>query len=113
MIYASLLLFALSAVLGLSILIKWLNKKDASRAVVFSHGGLAALALVLLVVYAFQHPDHFPKAALVLFILAALFGFYMFFNDLRNKMSPFAVAFVHAFLAVGAFLILLTFVFMS
>lgn len=112
MINVAIALFALSAVLGLTILIKWLTKKDASKAVIYSHGIVAALALAVLVVYAVQHPANFPKVSLILFVLAALGGFYMFFNDLKKKPNPLAVAFVHALLAVGGFVMLLAFVFM-
>ncbi|MFL5764686.1 MAG: hypothetical protein ACJ77K_12145 [Bacteroidia bacterium] len=111
MIYSAIALFALSAVLGLAILIRWLNKKDASRGVVYSHGIVAAIGLVLLVIYAVQNPSNFPKASLILFTVAALGGFYLFFNDLRKKPGPLAVAFIHALLAVGGFLGLLFFVF--
>ncbi|MGZ3864583.1 MAG: hypothetical protein ACXVPN_15350 [Bacteroidia bacterium] len=106
MIYVTIALFALSAVLGLAILIKWLTKKEASKAVIYSHGIVAALALVLLVLFAIKNPDNFPKVSIILFVVAALGGFYMFFNDLRNKPSPMAVAFIHALLAVGGFLAL-------
>lgn len=112
MIYSAIALFALSAALGLAILIKWLTKKDASRSVIYSHGIVAALALVLLVVYAIQNPANFPKASIILFVIAALGGFYMLFNDLRKKASPMAIAFVHALLAVGGFIMLLAFAFM-
>jgi hypothetical protein len=112
MIYAAIALFALAAVLGLAILIKWLTKKEASKAVVYSHGIVAAVALVILVVYALQNPDNYPQVSLILFIIAALFGFYMFFRSLRNKLSPIAVAFIHALLAVGGFVMLLAFAFM-
>jgi hypothetical protein len=111
MIYVTIALFALAAVLGLSILLKWLAKKDASRAVVYSHGLAAATALVLLIIYAIQNPDNFPKVSIILFVLAALGGFYMFYNDLNKKNSPIAVAFVHGLLAVGGFVALLLFVF--
>jgi hypothetical protein len=111
MIYLAIALFALSAVLGLTILIKWLTKKDASRGVVYSHGIVAAVALLLLVVYALQNPGSFPRVSLILFVISALGGFYMFFNDLKKKPSPLAIAFVHALLAVGGFLSLLFFVF--
>lgn len=111
MIYTSILLFALSAVLGLAILIKWLTKKDASRAVIFSHGIVAVIALVLLIVYAMQHPDNFPKASIALFAIAAVAGLYMFIRDMKQKTSPMALAFVHALVAVGAFVILLLFAF--
>ena len=112
MIYLAIGLFALSAVLGLMILIKWLTKKDASKGVIYSHGIVAAIALVLLIIYAVQNPANFPKASIILFVVAALGGFYMFFNDLRKKPSPMAVAFVHALLAVGGFIMLLAFAFM-
>lgn len=112
MIYSAIVLFALSTVLGLAILMKWLTKKDASKGVIYSHGAVAAIALVILIVYAAQNPSNFPKASIILFVIAALGGFYMFFNDLKKKSSPLAVAFIHALLAVGGFVMLLAFVFM-
>lgn len=111
MLYTSLGAFALSAVLGLTILVRWLTKKDASKGVIYSHGIVAALALALLVIYAIQHPDHFPTISLVLFIISALGGFYMFFRDLAKKNSPMAVAFIHALLAVSGVVTLLLFIF--
>jgi hypothetical protein len=111
MIYTAIILFALSAILGLTILIRWLTKKDASRAVIYSHGIVAAIALVILVIYAVQHPSNFPRVSLLLFVIAALGGFYMFFNDLRKKASPMAVAFIHALLAAGGLIALLVFAF--
>ncbi len=111
MIYLSVALFALAAVFGVTVLVKWLTKKNAPRAVVYSHGIAAALALVLLIVYALQNPAHFPKASLILFVLAALGGFYMFFNDLQKKAPKLPIAFIHALLAVAGFVALLLFVF--
>lgn len=112
MMYFTIALFALSAVLGLIILINWLTKKNAPRGVVYSHGLVAALALVLLIVYAVQNPDNFPKASIILFVIAALGGFYMFFNDLKKKTSPLAIAFIHALLAVAGFVMLLAYALM-
>ena len=109
--YVSIAVFALAAVLGLTILTKWLGKKEVSRTVVYSHGAFAALGLVLLVAYAVQNPENFPKTALILFVIAALGGFYMFFKTLQQKMSPLAIAFVHALLAVSGFVGLLLFAF--
>lgn len=111
MLYASIALFALAAVAGLTILVSWLNKKNASRAVVYSHGLLAATALVLLAVFSYQNPDSFPKYSLIFFVIAALGGFYMFAQDMRGKSSPMALAGLHAFLAVGGFVLLLIFAF--
>src|SRR3954468_23926353 len=99
-LYITIALFALSAVLGVTILYKWLTKQGASKGVVYSHGIAAAVALVLLIVYAVQNPANFPKASIILFVIAALGGFYMFFLDLKKKYSPMAVAYIHALLAV-------------
>src|SRR5690554_6885077 len=106
MIYTSIALFALTAVLGLSILIKWLTNKEASRTVIYSHGIFAVIALLLLVVYAVQNPDNFPKVSIILFVLAAIGGLYMFVLDLKKKASPLAITFIHALVAVGGFVTL-------
>ena len=111
MINISIALFALSAVLGMTILVKWLTKKEASKAVIYSHGLVAATALVLLVVYAIQNPENFPQTSIVLFVIAALGGFYMFIRDIQKKASPLAIAFIHALLAVTGLITLLLFVF--
>lgn len=109
--YASIVLFAIAAVLGLSILIKWLTKKDVSKGVIYSHGIAAAIGLGLLVVLAVEDPEGYPKTALILLVIAALGGFYMFFRDLQQKMSPYSVAFLHALLAVAGFVALLIYAF--
>ena len=109
MIYLAIALFALAAVLGLLILIKWLTHKTTSKGVIYSHGIFAAAALVILVAFALQHPDNFPKISLVLFTLSALVGFYMFFRDLKGKMSPVTLAVTHGIVAVIGFLALVFF----
>ncbi len=111
MIYLSIVLFALAAVLGLTVLIKWLTQKDAPKGVIYSHGAAAALALVLLLIFAFQNPAKFPKASITLFVLAALGGFYLFFKTLKKQPGPIGVAVVHALLAVAGFVALLLFAF--
>lgn len=111
MLYVILVLFAISAVLGLIILSRWLTHKDASKSVVYSHGIAAATGLVLLIIYAVQTPLNYPKISIILLVIAAIGGLYMFFNDLRKKNSPMAIAFIHALLAVGGFILLLIFVF--
>ncbi len=109
MIYVSIALFALAAVLGLIILVKWLTKKTASRGVIYSHGIFAAVALVLVVAFSLQNPDNFPKLSLILFVISATAGFYMFFRDLRHKMSPISLALLHALVSVAAFIGLIVF----
>lgn len=110
MLYFTIALFAVSAVFGLTILIKWLTKKEASRAVIYSHGIFAAVALVLLVWYSVVNPGNFPITSLILFGIAAIAGFYMFFNDLAKKPSPMSLAFVHALVAILGVVTLLYFI---
>jgi hypothetical protein len=110
-LYVTIIVFALSAVLGLTILIKWLSKKEVSKGVIYSHGIFAALGLGLLAFFAVENADNFPKTALILLVIAAIGGFYMFFRELQKKMSPYSIAFVHALLAVAGFVSLLLFSF--
>jgi NAD/NADP transhydrogenase beta subunit len=111
MLYTTIVLFALAAIVGFIILKNWLTSAETSRTTVYLHGIFAALALVLLVVYAFQNPANYPKASIVLFVIGALIGFYMFAEDLKKKFSPTWLAVVHALFGVAGFLLLLFFVF--
>ena len=111
MLYATILFFALAAVVGFIILKNWLTSAETSRTTVYLHGIFAALALILLIVYACQNPSNYPKASIILFVIGALMGFYMFAEDLRKKFSPTWLAVIHALFGVSGFLVLLFFVF--
>lgn len=111
MLYLTIVLFALAAIVGSIILKNWLTSTDTSRSVIYLHGIFAAAALILLIVFALQNPDHYPKASIILFVIGALGGFYMFAKDLKHKMSPVWLAVVHALFGIAGFLILLFFVF--
>jgi hypothetical protein len=111
MLYVTIVLFALAAIVGVVILKNWLTSSDTSRTVVYLHGIFAASGLLLLIVFAFQNPGNYPKASIILFAIGALGGFYMFAEDLKKRFSPMWLAFVHALLGVAGFLLLLFFVF--
>ena len=118
-IYISIGLFALASVLGIAILIRWLQRKDASTGVVYSHGVVAVSGLLVLVVYSIMNPDHFPAISLALFPLAAIAGLYMYFSyehtrlnsEHRRKKRLVSVAFLHAFFAISGVTTLLVFLF--
>lgn len=110
MITLSILFFSLASVLGMLILYKWLTKKNASRAVILSHGGIAFVGLLLLLTYSYNNPDSFPKFSIIFFALAVISGLYIFINSLKNKTSPMIYAFFHAFLAVLGIVSLIVFV---
>lgn len=111
MIYGSIILFALAAVLGLIIADAIFKGKETPKPVVYAHGAIAATGLVILVIYALQNPDHFPLVSLIIFVVAALGGFYLFANDMKKKPGPKAVVIIHALAAVTAFTLLLLFAF--
>lgn len=107
MLYFTIALFALAAVMGIIILKNWLTSANTTRTVIYSHGIFAAAGLVLLLVYFLDNPANNIKTSLIIFAIAAIGGFYMFFRDLKGKMSPVWLAVVHGLLAVTAFVILI------
>jgi hypothetical protein len=111
MLYTTIVLFAIAAVIGFIILKNWLTSATTSRTVVYSHGIFAAAALILLVVFAFQNPTSYPKVSIILFVIGALGGLYMFAEDLKKRFSPTWLAIVHALFGVAGFVTLLFFVF--
>ena len=100
-------LFALAAVFGITLIIPVLQGKTPTRTFVFIHGGLAAVALVMLLLQFFKEGSTVPQLSLILFVVAALGGFVLFAMDVQKKPIPKAVALLHAGLAITAFLILL------
>jgi FtsH-binding integral membrane protein len=112
MLITSIVLFALAAVVGL-VLINQLMKGSTNKTVAVAHGVLAAAALGILIYFAATAEGSSPVASIVLFVVAALGGFVLFFRDLMGKPGPIALAFVHAGAAVVAFVLLLSFAFGS
>ncbi len=112
MLYLNIALFAIAAIIGLIILKNWLTSANTSRAVVYAHGIFAAGGLVLLFIYFMKNNNQQDiKTSLILFAVAAVAGFYMFFQDLKGKFSPTWLAVTHALIGVAGFLVLLFFVF--
>ncbi|MFZ6009372.1 MAG: hypothetical protein ACOYXT_03420 [Bacteroidota bacterium] len=113
MMYAIIGLFALAAVMGLTVAIAILSKKpETPKAAVYAHGALGATALVLLIVYMMNNPENYPQIALILFVVAALGGFILFYNDVsKKKPGPVGLVVIHALVAVTAFVLLLFFAF--
>ena len=70
------------------------------------HGGVAATAVLLLIGVIRGTSVGNAKIALVLFVVAALGGFFLFSHHLRNKRLPSPVVIIHALAAVAAVLLL-------
>lgn len=103
MLIFSIILFAVAAVLGLTVAIALLRKKETSKPVALAHGALGAAGLVLLLLHALAHPQRMLTIAVGLFVVAALGGFVLLANDLRRKPGPVYLIVVHAVVAVVAF----------
>ena len=106
MLYAIIVLFAFAAAVGLIILKNWLTGQNTSRSIIYTHGILAALGLVLLIVFYFQNGAKTLQTSIILFVVAALAGFYMFIRDLKGKMSPVWLAIVHALVGITGFVLI-------
>ena len=108
MLIASIVLFAIAALLGLTVLAKWLSRQEqVSRSVVYSHGATAVIGLVLLVIFVLQEGVSGFAFPLILFGLAAILGLYIFFRDEFHDDQNIAMAIGHAIMAVGGLMMLL------
>lgn len=111
MLITTVILFALAAVLGLILITKVLKEEETPKGVVWSHGGAAALALVLLIIAWVRQGESLLMISTLIFVVAALGGFVMFARDLQHKRVPKWLAVVHALAAVAGFGVLLYAVF--
>lgn len=111
MLTASVVLFAIAAILGVLVALPIFQKKETNKNIAYAHGAAAAAGLVLLILVAVETPANYPQASLILFVIAALGGFVLFYNDLKKKAGPIYLVAIHALAAVAAFVLLLVFVF--
>lgn len=109
MIYTAIAFFALAAILGMVLLSFVLKGKETPKGVVFTHGPLAAIGLVLLIIYTIDNPG--PMESVVLFIIAALGGVVLVIRDLSRRPIPKWLAVAHGLIAVTGFIFLLVFAF--
>jgi glucan phosphoethanolaminetransferase (alkaline phosphatase superfamily) len=110
MLYTIIGIFAIAAILGMTLLSFVLKGKETPRAIMILHGLFAATGLVLLLSYVFNNTPG-PMESAVLFVIAALGGFVLVFRDLTGKPIPKWLAVVHGLIAVGGFIMLLAFAF--
>ncbi len=108
MLGVAIALFVIAAIFGLIILTAILKNNPTPKPVVFTHGPVAAIGLILVIVYMFYgHWDPLLITSVVLFILAALGGLTLFTIDMTNRRIPKVMALGHPILAVIALVILI------
>lgn len=109
MLILSIIFFLLAAVLGVTMISYILLDKNVPKGLAFIHGPLAAIGLVLLIIYSVMNYSG-PYIAILLFIVAALLGPVVFYRDITGKKNLKGLASIHGIIAIIAFLLLLMFV---
>jgi hypothetical protein len=105
----ALVLFALAALGGLTMAVMRLRGAERPpTGLALLHGAGAAAGLIALIVAVMNMPDPgAARTALIVFIIAALGGFFLFAQHMQKKALPIPVMVIHGLLAVTGFVILL------
>ena len=122
MLTLSAILFGIAALGGITLAVLHFRaggKTHPPTSIAMLHGTLAVVALIFLIVGIAATADGFSAGfsslavlALLLFVLAALGGAYMFFGKhLRGEALPSPVVVIHGLAAVAGFVLLLVYLF--
>jgi|SRR5688572_2316167 len=109
-IYVAIAVFGMAALFGMYLLSLILRNKTTPKGVTLIHGAMAAIALVLLIIYALGNSPG-PWSSIIIFIIAALGGFVLNYRDITGKTIPKWLGVVHGLAAVTGFILLLLFAF--
>jgi len=108
MLNLSIVVFALAAIGGLVLATFHFRDKNRPWPLAILHGLLGATGLILLAIPVLKgSAPALGRAALGLFVAAALGGFLLFAMHLQKKKLPSLVVIIHALAAVAAFTLLL------
>ncbi len=110
MLVIAVIFFLIAAFLGSFLLAAILRNQPTPKPIVFMHGSVAGIALIIFIVYiALGHTAPLLITSLVLFILAALGGLTMFTLDINGKPVPKMIAVGHPILAVTSVVLLIVY----
>ncbi|MBX3709511.1 MAG: hypothetical protein KIT56_07445 [Gammaproteobacteria bacterium] len=111
MVITAIVLFIIAAIFGLIILTAILKNQSTPKLAVFLHGPIAAIALIIAIIYSVMgHTETLLITSIILFILAALGGLTLFTIDMRKKPIPKLLAVIHPIVAVIALIILIIYI---
>lgn len=108
MLWTAISIFALTAILGMTLISYVLQNKPTPKALAFIHGPFGAIGILLLIIYAFYRSPS-PLESIIIFIIAAFMGFILIFRDLTGRSIPKWLAVLHGLTAVTGFVFLLFF----
>jgi hypothetical protein len=111
MLTGAIILFILAAIFGLVLITKVFKDSPRPIIVILVHGVLAAVGLLLVLIYVVKNAEKSPFESLIVFAIAALGGFIMFGMDMSKKPVPKGIAVVHAAAAAVGLILLVMFVY--
>lgn len=107
MLNVAALVFAVAALGGAVLAYFHFSRKPRPWALTILHGLLAATGLVLVALPVINGTATNLKTALIVLLVAALGGFYLFSYRVRNRELPSAVVLIHGAVAAIGFILLL------
>jgi hypothetical protein len=112
MTYLSIVLFAVAAVGGATLVVRKFTGKGMPLSLAAAHGIFAAAGLITLAASVYNNSSNMlMNISLILFLIVALGGFILLSYHLRKKVHPVALIGIHGAGAVVSFLLLLAGVF--
>lgn len=95
---------ALAILIGVIMTGYLFQDKEIPKGLPLLHGGMAGIGIILLVVFAFTTEDQTKNWNLiVVFLVAAVGGLYLFEKDITHQKVPKKIAVIHALIALGGF----------
>lgn len=107
MLTLAIVLFAVAAAGGAAMAVIHFRGNNPPMPLAALHGALAATALVILLLAVLQGVPGASTPSLILFVIAAVGGFFLLSLHLRKQRLPSPVVLIHGGVAVLAFLTLL------
>src|SRR4051794_32866008 len=108
MILAAIIIFLITAVFGAIIVFHILKDRPTPKSIVIIHGPLAAIGLLLLIIYiVIGHNETLPIISLILFIIAAGGGYLLYSLDTLKKHLPKSLAIIHPIIAFAGVVVLI------
>ncbi len=109
MVITAIVLISLAVILGGYLLSFVLQARNPPKGIVIAHGTLAALGIIILLIYALTTDEpHKHWDSIIIFVLAATGGIYLVSRDIRHKDVPKWVAIVHGAIGLTGLIWILT-----
>lgn len=110
MLALSITLFAVAILIGIVLLTFYFLDGRTPRGVARTHGVIATIALILLIISAILALPRSPLAGTIILLVAAVVGYMQWGADIKKKALPKWFPIVHAFVALVGFAALLWFI---